>query len=130
MVVKLESEPWPTPGKKPRPMFVYTMSSKVLVAFLNSTENQFSKLVRRASTCPSKTVETAGEVEPACLWRTMESKSSMRPSGMSLLSSASKSEKNSPWPSALTSAPEKERVEPANGLPVAETTPEVKVEEA
>src|SRR3989338_7363835 len=64
IVSKVEEAPWETPGKNPLPMFVKTKSSRVLVAFRNSTDCQFSKLVRFASTCPSNTVETASEVEP------------------------------------------------------------------
>ena len=104
-------------------MFVKTTSAKVFVAFLNSIEFQFSNEVRRASTCPSKTVETAGLVEPGDLWSTIESKSSSLPSGISSarVVDALKSEKNSPCPSVKTSDPENDRVEPAKGEPVAET---------
>src|SRR3989338_1091962 len=132
MVSKVVEPPWFVAGKNPSAMFVKTTSTKVLVAFLNSMENQFSNEVRRASTCPSKTVLTALLVEPGDLCRTMESKSSNLPSGISSTSvvEALKSEKNSPCPSiSKASPPEKESVEPAKGEPVAETTPEVKVDE-
>src|SRR3989344_7964570 len=67
MVLKTEVVACETAGKNPLPMFVKTKSSRVLVAFRNSTDCQFSNEVRFASTCPSKTVETASEVEPAVL---------------------------------------------------------------
>src|SRR3989344_3606457 len=75
-------------------------------------------------------VETAGLVEPGDLWRTTESKSSSLPSGISLarVEEALNNEKNSPCPSTAASPPEKDKVDPAKGDPVAETTPEVKVD--
>src|SRR3989338_2191805 len=129
IVSKVVEPPWFVAGKNPRAMFVKTTSTKVLVAFLNSILNQFSNEVRRASTCPSKTVLTALLEEPGDLCRTMESKSSKRPSGISWASVEEllKSEKNSPCPATShASPPEKDRVEPAKGEPVAETTPEEK----
>lgn len=119
-----------TPGKNPLPMFVNTMSTKVFVAFLNSTEFQFSKEVRLASTCPSNTGDTAKDVDPGDLCRIMESKSFSFPSGIFFVVEELKSVKNSPCPLVPASAPEKDKVDPAKGEPVAETTPDVNVDDA
>ena len=82
-------------------MFVNTLSTMVFVAFLNSTEFQFSNEARLATTCPSNTALTAFEVEPADLCKITVSKRFSLPSGLSRSLSPSngvveelKSEKN------------------------------------
>ena len=60
----------------------------------------------------------------------MESKSLSLPSGIAFVVEELNLVKNSPCPLIPASEPEKDKVEPAKGEPVADTTPETKVDDA